>query len=128
MPSNNVDEGGPLLLVLDILEDVDILGLSHTCSAMRGMLQLYLACYYKGEKPVVQLACGIGSDAFENRLEDALQFALEEIRKVGRDLGRNAAYKESNPHTYVCVVHKFNVTKQAPMRSIDEPCLQSDDE
>ena len=36
LPSNNVDEGGPLLQVLDMLEDVDILRLSHTCSAMRG--------------------------------------------------------------------------------------------
>ena len=39
LPSNNVDEGGPLLQVLDILEDVDILRLSHTCSVMRGILQ-----------------------------------------------------------------------------------------
>ena len=38
LPSNNVDEGGPLLQVLDMLEDVDILRLSHTCSAMRGIL------------------------------------------------------------------------------------------
>ena len=87
LPPNNVDEGGPLLQVLHMLEDVDILRLSHTCSAMGGILQRYLAHYYKGEKTVVELACGIGSDAFESRLEDALQFALDEIRKVGRDLG-----------------------------------------
>ena len=68
LPSNNVDEGGPLLQVLDMLEDVDILRLSHTCSAMRGILQRYLARYYKGKKPVLQLACGIGGDAFESRL------------------------------------------------------------
>ena len=91
-------------------------------------MQQYLAHYYKGKKPIVQLACGIGSDAFESRLEDAVQFALEEIRKVCRDLGRNAPYKESNSHTYVYVVHKFNVTKHALMISIDEQCLQSDDE
>ena len=76
--------------------------------------------------PIV--ACGIGGDTFESRLEDAVQFALEEIRKVGRDLGRNAPHKESNPHTYVYVAHKFNTTKQALMSSIDEQCLQSDDE
>ena len=111
-----------------MLEDVDILRLSHTCSAMRGILQRYLARYYKGKKPVLQLACGIGGDAFESRLEDAVQFALEEIRKVGRDLGRNAPYKASNPHTYVYVAHKFNLTKQALISSIDERCLQSDNE
>ena len=111
-----------------MLEDVDILRLSHTCSAMRGILRRYLACYYEGKKPVLQLACGIGGDAFESRLEDAVHFALEEIRKVGRDLGRNAPYKESNPHTYVYVVHKFNVTKQALRSSIEKQCLQNDDE
>ena len=120
LPSNNVDEGGPLLEVLDMLENVAILKLSHTCSAMRGILQRYLARYYKGKKPVLQLACGIGGDAFESRLEDAVQFALEEIRNVGRDLGQNAPYKESNPHTYVYLAHKFNVTKQALISSIDE--------
>ena len=97
LPSNNVDEGCTLLQVFDMLEDVDILRLSHTCSAMRGMLQQDLTRYYKGKKTVLQLACGIGGDAFESRLEDAIQFALEEIRKVGRDLGRNAPYKKSNP-------------------------------
>ena len=69
------------------------------------------------------MACGIGSDAFESRLEAAVQFALEEIKKVGRDLGRNAPYKKSTPHTYVYVTHKFNVTKQALMLFIDEQCL-----
>ena len=128
LPSNNVDEGGPLLQVLDMLEDLSILRFSHTCSAMRGILQRYLARYYKGKKPVLQLACGIGGDAFENRLEDAVQFALEEIRKVGRDLGRNAPYKASNPHTYVYVAQKFNIMKQALISSIDEHCLESDDE
>ena len=128
LPSNNVDEGGPLLQVLDMLEDVDIQRLSHPRSAMRGILQQYLAHYYKGKKTVLHLACGIGSDAFKSILEDTVQFALEEIRKVGRDLGRNAPYKESNPHTYVYVTHKFNMTKQALMSSIDEQCLQSDDE
>ena len=74
------------------------------------------------------MACGIGCDAFESRLEDAVQLALEEIRKVGRDLGRNTPYKEPNPHTYVYVAHKLNVTKRAIMSSIDERYLQSDDE
>ena len=87
-----------------------------------------MAHYYKGKKPVLQLACGIGGDAFESRLEDAVQFALEEITKVGRDLAGTLPYKESNPHTYVYVAHKFNVTKQALINSIDEQCLQSDDE
>ena len=85
--SNNVDEGGPLLQVLDMLEDVDILRLSHTCSAIPGILQRYLAPSYKGKKSIVELAYGIGSDGFESRLEGAVQFALKEIRKVGRDLG-----------------------------------------
>ena len=76
----------------------------------------------------MELVFGIGSDAFENRLEDVEQFALEEIRKVGKDLRRNAPYKKSNPHTYIYVAHKFNVTKQELISSIDEQCLQSDDE
>ena len=75
-----------------------------------------------------QLACGIGADAFESRLEDTVQFALEEIRRVGRDLGKNAPYKASNRHTYVFFAHKFNVMKQALISSIDGQCLQSDDE
>ena len=91
-------------------------------------MQRYLARYYKGKKPVLQLACGIGGDAFESRLEDAVQFPLEEIRKVGRDLGWNAPYKELNPHTYIYVMHKFKVTKQALISSIDKQCLQRDDE
>ena len=66
-------------------------------------MQQYLAPYYKGKKPVVELACGIGGDTFESRLEDAIQFVLEEIRKVGRDLGRNAPYKKT-PHIRLCHV------------------------
>ena len=80
-----------------MLEDVDILRLSHTCNAMCGILQRYLARYYKGKKPVLQLACGTRSDVFESRLEDAVEFALEQIRKVERDLGRNALYKKNKP-------------------------------
>ena len=95
---------------------------------MRGILQQYLALYYKGKKTVLELACGIGSDAFESRLERIVQFALEEIRKVSRGSGRNAPYKKIKPHTYVYVAHKFNVTKHALMSSIYEQCLQSDDE
>ena len=75
----------------------------------------------------MELSYGIGSDAFESRFEDAIQFASEQIRKVGRDLGRNAPYKKTNPHTYVYVAHKLNVTKRAIMSSIDERDLQSDD-
>ena len=100
----------------------------QTFPYLRGILQRCLARYYKGKKPVLQLACGIGGDAFESRLEDAVQFALEEIRKVSRDLGQNAPYKKTNPHTYVYVAYKFNVMKHALMSSIDEQCLQSDDE
>ena len=76
----------------------------------------------------MELAYGIGSDAFESRLEDTIQFALEEMRKVGRDLGRNAPCKKPNPHPYIYITHKFNVTKHTLMRSIDEQCLLSDDE
>ena len=81
-----MDEGSPLLQVLDMLEDVDILRLSHTCSAMRRILQRYLARYYKGKKPVLQLTCGIGGDAFESRLEDAVQFTLDENKEGGERL------------------------------------------
>ena len=55
-----------------MLEDVDIFGISHTYSAMRGILQQYLARYYKREKPILELAYGIGSDVFESRLEDVV--------------------------------------------------------
>ena len=37
--SNNVDEGSRLLQALNILEDVDILGVAQTLSAMDGILQ-----------------------------------------------------------------------------------------
>ena len=43
----------------------------------------------KRKKALLDLTCGIGNDAFETRLEDAVEFALAEIRRVGRDLGRN---------------------------------------
>ena len=76
----------------------------------------------------MELAWGIGGDAFESRLEDAVQFVLEQIRKVGKDLGRNAPYIKRNLHTYVYVAHKSNVTKHALISYIDERALQSDDE
>ena len=76
----------------------------------------------------MELARGIGGNAFESRLEDAVQFALEQIRKLGKDLGRNAPYIKTNPHTYVYVAHKFNVTKHALISYIDERALESDDE
>ena len=102
LPSNNVDEGGPLLQVLDMLADVDILRLSHTCSAMRGILQRYLAHYYKGKKPVLQLACGIGGDAFESRLEDVVQYASGEIKKVGRDISAGTLPTKSPTPIHMC--------------------------
>ena len=74
---------------------------------MRGILQQYLAHHCKGKKAVLEMACGIGGDAFESRLEDAVQSVLEQIRNVGRDLGRNAPYIKTNPHTYVSVAHKL---------------------
>ena len=73
-------------------------------------------------------SCVMEGDTFESRLEDAVQYALGEVKKVGRYLGRNAPYKQSSRHTYVCIAHKFNVTKQALISSIDEQCLESDDE
>ena len=84
---------------------------------------MILGMLLQRKKTVLELACGIGSDAFESRLENAIQFALEEVMKVGRDLGRNAPYKKTNSHTYIYVAHKFNLTKQALMSSIDEQCL-----
>ena len=53
---------------------------------------------------------------------------MEQIRKVGRDLGCNAPDRKTNPHTYVYVAHKFNVTKSPPISSIDERGPQSDEE
>ena len=119
LPSNNVDEGDPLLQVLDMLEDVDILRLSILAVLCAGSCN-DICTLLQREKPVLELACGIGSDAFERRLEDAVHFALEGIRKVGRNLGPDAPYKKTNPHKYVYVAHKFNVMKQALMSSIDE--------
>ena len=43
LPSHRVDEGGPLLQVLDILKYVDRLKLARTSSAMHGMLRRYFA-------------------------------------------------------------------------------------
>ena len=40
---HSVDEGGTLLQVLDMLEDVDILRLAHTSNALHGISQRYLA-------------------------------------------------------------------------------------
>ena len=94
LASNNVDEGSPLLW---LLEYTDILKLAHTCSSMHGILQRYLACYYIGKTPILELACGIGGDAFETRLEDVVHLELEKIRKVGRELSRNNPYKKTNP-------------------------------
>ena len=51
LPPHSVDEGGPLLQVLDMLEAVDLLRLVHTSSAMHGMLQRYLARYYQEKSP-----------------------------------------------------------------------------
>ena len=76
----------------------------------------------------MELVCRIGGDAFKSRLEDAVQFVLKQIRKVGRDLGRNAPYKKTTPPTYVYVVHKFNGTKHALISSTDEMGLQGADE
>ena len=53
-------------------------------------------------KSVLELAYGRGGDAFESRLEDTVQFALEQIRQVGRDLGRNAPYQKNKP-PYICL-------------------------
>ena len=82
LPSHSVDEGGPLLQVLDMLEDVDLPRLIHTASAMHGMLQQYLARYYKSKNPLLELACGIANYAFETRLDDAVEFALTKIKRV----------------------------------------------
>ena len=65
---------------------------------------------------------------FKPGLEHAIEFALEQIRKVGRDLGRNAPYQKTNPHTYINVAHKFNVMKTALIQSMDDKGLKNDDE
>ena len=103
-----------------MLEDVDILRLAHTSTVVHGILQRYLARYYKRENLLLQLVWGIADDAIQTRLQDAVESALERIRKVGRDLGRNAPPKNGNPHTDIYVARKFNVTKIEIMRSIDE--------
>ena len=56
-----------------------------------------------------------------------MKFALGQIRKVGRDLGRKTPYTNSNPHTYIYVAQKFNVTKIALISSINKRVLQSND-
>ena len=76
----------------------------------------------------MELACGIANDVFETRLGDAIEFALTEIKRVGRDLGRNAPYKKRNPHMYIYMVQKFSVMKHALRSSMDERALQPDDE
>ena len=49
---HSVHKGGPLLRVLDMLENVDLLRLTHTSSAMYGMmLQRYLHDITKGNTP-----------------------------------------------------------------------------
>ena len=53
---------------------------------------------------------------------------LEQINKVGRELDCNAPYKKTSPHTYVYVMHKFNVTKITLISSIDERGIYSDNE
>ena len=117
-----------MLQVLDMLEDVDLFRLTHTSSAIHGMLQRYLERYYKGKSPLMELACGIANDPFETRLEDAVELALGETRMVGRDLRHNAPYKTPNPNAYISVVRKFNVTKHSLITSIDESGLQNDNE
>ena len=52
------------------------------------------------EKNLLELDCGRENDTFETRLEDAVEFALAEIRRVVRDLGRTTQYKKGK-HTHV---------------------------
>ena len=97
-----MNEGGSLLHVLEMLEDADVLRLSHTFSNVHGILQQYLARYYKGKNPTTKLACEIGGDEFETELEGAADFTREQIRKVGRNLGRRAPSKKNKPtHVYL---------------------------
>ena len=41
----------------------------------------------------MKLAYGIANDAFETRLENAVEFALTEIMRGGGDLGHNSPLK-----------------------------------
>ena len=79
-------------------------------------------------KTLSELAWGVTDNAFQMRLQGVVNFALEQIRKVGRDLGRKTLYTKSNPQTQIHVAQKFNVTKIALISSIDERGLPSDDE
>ena len=54
-------------------------------------------------KPPIKVTWGIASNTFETRLQDAVEFALEKIRKLARYLGRNASCKKIKPHTYIYV-------------------------
>ena len=69
---------------------------------------------------MIELAYEIANEAFKTRLEDAVEFALAEIKRVGRDLGHNVPYKETNPYMYIHMAWKFNVRKHAIINSKDE--------
>ena len=79
----------------------------------------------KRKKPLLELTFERGGDAFETTLEHAIEFALEQISEVGRDLGHNAPYQETNSRT---LAYKFNVTKIELIRLVDDGVLQSEDD
>ena len=84
-----------------MLEDVDILRLAHMSIAMHWILQRYLERQYRGKTPLLELGWGVVDNAFETKLQDAIEFALTQIRKVGRDLFRNVPYNKCKPHAYI---------------------------
>ena len=70
--------------------------------------------------PPIGFGLRIENDDYKTRLEDPIEFTMAEIRRVGRDLGRNAPSKKSSPHMYIYIAWKFNVTNNALISSIDE--------
>ena len=75
----------------------------------------------------MELNFRIANDAFETKLDDVVEFALEKIKRFGRDLGQNASYHKKAIHIHF-MAWKFNVMMHELISSIHERVLQSDNE
>ena len=54
-------------------------------------LATILGTLLRNKKSLLELAYGIANDAFGNRMEQAVEFALEQIKRLDRDLGHRAS-------------------------------------
>ena len=79
----------------------------------------------KEKTPLLELVSRTGVEKFETKLEHTTEFTLDQIRTVCRDLGYRAPYKETNPHTYSGVVHKFKVTKPTLISKVEKMGAES---